>query len=127
MYCAPRLEDGYQLEAIRRAMAARAGIADAAPDCGTLHGYIDAIEGGVVRGWARSALNPAMAVCLDLVIDGRVVATGLANRRRADLDAAGYGPHGFAFAIPPGTEGKPIEIRRSADGARMKLVLDRAA
>ena len=127
VYCAPRLEDGYQLEAIRRTIAARAGLAMAALDCGELHGFVDAVEEGVVKGWACSALRPALSVCLDLVVDGRVVATTLANRPRADLDAIGYGPHAFELAVPVGVKGGSIAIRRSADGADLPWSMPRAA
>jgi hypothetical protein len=123
IYCAPRLEDGYQLEAIRQAIAARAGIATSVPDCGALQGYIDAIDNGILRGWARSALNPAVPVCLDVVIDGRVATQVLANRRRADLDAPGCGPHAFEIRLPEGVDGHAVEVRRSADGALVKRVL----
>ena len=119
IYCAPRLEHGYQLEAIRTAVATRAGLAVATPACGELYGVIDSVEGGLVKGWARSVSQPSMPVCLDLLVDGRLVAQTLANRPRADLQAIGYPSCAFEVTLPAGTDARAIEICRSMDGMHL--------
>jgi autotransporter passenger strand-loop-strand repeat protein len=45
-YCAPRLDQGYELEAVRQRLARRAGLADqhGSPPTGSLRGYIDLID-----------------------------------------------------------------------------------
>lgn len=68
-----------------------------------LQGAIDAIVDGRVVGWVRleDRKNP---ICIDLLIDGVVVAAGeLANAPRSDVRSAGFGngAYGFAIAVPP--------------------------
>ncbi len=59
-YCAPRLDDGYEVEAVRRRIALRAGLAAAADPhrARPLRGYIDAISPGCIEGWAQNADHP---------------------------------------------------------------------
>ncbi|MCJ2068254.1 Hint domain protein, partial [Methylobacterium sp. J-030] len=67
---------------------------------------------------------PDAPVCLDIVVDGVVVAMTLAEQYRADIAAAGVGDgrHGFEFnldePLAPGAA-HTVEVRRSADGLRI--------
>jgi hypothetical protein len=87
-----------------------------------LHGYVERIIDQVLEGWAQNPRSPEEPVCLDVVIDGKPVLTTLANRYRADLEAAGLGSgrHGFAVRLPPSAASGAIEVHRSSD--RVKLI-----
>jgi hypothetical protein len=97
-YCAPRLEDGYEVAAVRRRIALRAGLLPSA----------DPHRASVLRGY---------------VDDGQLLGQTLANRFRKDLAVAGLGSgrHAFKFELPVGlTIGAyAIEVRRSLDGRRL--------
>jgi autotransporter-associated beta strand protein len=128
-YCAPRLRDGYELEAARRRIALRAGLL--APDqqarVGSLRGFVDLISPGCIAGWAQSTDHPGAPVCLDIYVDGELIAQTLANRYRSDLKRAGIGDgrHSFEFKPPAGMiiAAEVVEVQRSLDGA----VLQRSA
>jgi subtilisin family serine protease len=112
--CAPRIEDGPALEAIRAKLAALAGLAPlAAP--GPMRGHLDRAAGGCLEGWVQDLANPAHGVALEAVLHGRVVARTIANRHRPDLEAAGIGLgfHGYRLTgVPEGAT-----LRRMADAA----------
>ena len=95
----PRLDDDPKLKAVWRRLALRAGITVAT---GALQGWLDAAEARLVRGWARDAANSDMPVPVEVVVDGLVLGSTLANHYRADLATAGYGQgrHGFEFRFP---------------------------
>ena len=67
-----------------------------------LQGWLDTAEAGLVRGWARDAANSDMPVPVEVVVDGVVLGSTLANHYRADLATAGYGHgrHGFELRFP---------------------------
>ena len=91
-YCAPRLDEGFQVEAIRRILAEQAGLTPAAcaPQIGELRGYIDAVRPRLIEGWAQSVAHPEAPVRLAGVevrrsLDGAALAPPLValHRRRA--------------------------------------------
>jgi hypothetical protein len=122
-FCAPRLEDGYEVEAVRRGIAVRAGLGreGEGPRIGALRGYVDLASPGRIAGWAQNADHPEAPVCLDICAGGRLVGRTLANRYREDLERAGLGSgrHSFEFAPPAALSVDPrhFEVRRSIDGA----------
>jgi hypothetical protein len=113
IYCAPRIEDGYELAAIRARLARIAGIATPQDHGGLLGSFT--ITGNSIAGWARNELYPSASVCLDILVDGRRVAQTLANR---SLPGVVTGPHAFAVTLPAGCSGV-VEVTRSIDGARL--------
>ncbi|MCJ2093110.1 Hint domain-containing protein [Methylobacterium sp. J-072] len=123
VYCAERVKDGYALEAVRRRLALRAGLPVApARVFGELLGHLDLCDGLRVSGWAQDLAHPDGPVCLDIVVDGAVVALACAETYRADLEAAGIGDGCHAFdleLLQPLTleAAHMVEVRRSADGA----------
>jgi hypothetical protein len=127
-YRAPRLEVGYEVEAIRRKLAARAGLLSDRQDAGTLRGHIDAVSPRLIEGWAQSVDHPEAPVCLDVYAGGELIGQTLANRYREDLEVAGLGSgrHSFSFAVPDGLLLLPgtVEVRRSLDGAALKFSTD---
>jgi hypothetical protein len=129
IYCLPRVEDGEELERLRAVVDARAGLSHASASLPRLLGHLDRAEGGLVQGWAQAEGHPEAPVCLDVVVDGVVVTTVLANRYRSDLEAAGLGSgrHSFSVALDlaPGAQ---VEVRRSLDARPLgQRALPRAA
>lgn len=74
-----------------------APLALAAPP--SIAGYIDAIKGLKVSGWAWNRADPAAALEIEVRRDGKVVALGRADKFRADLEKAGVGDGRHAFEI----------------------------
>jgi len=125
-YCAARLDEGYELETIRRRIALRAGsTSNEETTSGDLRGYVDRVTPHVVEGWAQNTEHPEAPVCLDIYAGGRLIGQVLANRYRDDLKRAGLGGgcHSFAFTPPDGAEltAGSVEVRRSLDGATLPL------
>ena len=120
-YCAPRLREGYRVEAVRR-IALRVGLRRAAdePRAGTLDGCVETVTAHRIAGWAQSAAHADAPVCLDIFAGACLIGQVLASRHRDDLEAAGAGNgcHGFEFTPPAGLVFVPeaIAVRRSLDG-----------
>jgi hypothetical protein len=118
-FSAQRLDEGVQLEAIRRRIAARAGLIAPVAGAGELKGNIERVADGVVHGWVSDTTSSA-PVEFELVADGEVVGHGIANRYRVDLDyhriAGGHA--GFSMAVPASVESVgQLQLRRVTDGA----------
>jgi hypothetical protein len=129
-YCAPRCEEGYEIETVRQRLALRAGLlrsADA-PRIGPLRGYVDNVAPRSIEGWAQNADNPEAPVCLDIYAGGQWIGQVLANHYRDDLEQAGIGSgcHGFTFAPSAGLELTPksVDVRRALDGSRLEHSAD---
>ncbi|MEA2946107.1 MAG: hypothetical protein QOI40_1437, partial [Alphaproteobacteria bacterium] len=121
VYCAPRVEDGYEFEAARRQIDSRAGLpGGSAQEAGPLRGHVDKIRLDCIAGWAQNIDHPEAPVCLDIYVDGALIVQTLANRYRADLEQAGLGSgrHSFEVMLPPGLTVSPgaVEVRRALDG-----------
>ena len=122
-YCAPRRDEGHEVEAVRRRLAQRAGLAGAAdgPCISGLRGNIDHVGQTSIVGWAQNTDHPEAPVCLDIYADSILIGRTLANRYRTDLEHAGLGSgcHGFGFTPPAGSTFAPdtVEVRRALDGA----------
>ncbi len=120
-YCAPRLDEGYEVEGARRRIAWRAGLLHAADGerIGALRGYVDEVSAHRIAGWAQTVEHPEAPLCLDIYAGGQLIGRVLANRYRDDLARAGIGSgcHGFEFAPPRDLSAHVIEVRRSLDGA----------
>jgi VCBS repeat-containing protein/autotransporter passenger strand-loop-strand repeat protein/autotransporter-associated beta strand protein len=121
-YCAPRRDDGYQVEKARRCIDVRAGLRPTEAVNGTpLRGYLELVGTNCIAGWAQNPENPEAPVCLDIYSGGRLIGQTLANGYREDLERAGLGSgrQGFMFTPPAGLNVSPdlVEVRRSVDGA----------
>jgi hypothetical protein len=122
-HCAPRVEDGAELEPLRRRLADRAGPAPAGP--AARRGYLDEASRTQIRGWAWDANRPHDRLALEIVDIGVVIARLPADRHRGDLEDAGIGDgrHGFAFAIPGGLSpgcAHAIEVRHADGGGALE-------
>lgn len=115
--CLPRLDSGFQLDAIWRRIAARAGM-EAPVAGGALRGYVDVAGPVVCAGWAQDETAPETPVCLDIFSDGHRIGRVLANLYREDVRDAGFGSgrHGFEFTLPEGVA-LPLVVRRASDGS----------
>ncbi|WP_298352862.1 Hint domain-containing protein [Rhodoblastus sp.] len=121
IYCAPRVEDGYALDHVRRRLAERAGLAyPAETDFGALLGEVETCGHDGVSGWALNKAYPDDPVCLDVIVDGVLAGYAYAEAERPD------GLLGFdlLFDTPldPSREHE-VELRRSADGARLDKIV----
>jgi len=87
---------------------------------GALAGSLDSVSRQRVTGWAQDPDHPDRRVGLAVSIDGRVVGRLLADRFRADLQAAGIGDgnHAFDFMLPKLSPFAAHEVRllREVDG-----------
>ncbi|MGU3464917.1 Hint domain-containing protein [Methylobacterium sp. C33D] len=124
---APRIGLGPPLVALRRRLIRRSGAASAPAQPGAIRAWLDRCvlrtDGALrVAGWAHDGAQPGAPVCLDIVVDGTIVAVTVAAEYRADIAAAGVGDgrHGFDLGVDaPLSRGVPhvVEVRRSADEA----------
>lgn len=116
---APRVDDGYRLEAIRHRLA---GGTDEAP-AGSIHGHIERRDGGVVEGWAMDVANPLVPVEVEILVGGKPAGRTLANRYRTDLHRAGIGlgRAGFRFELPRDTDAATVSVVRAFDRAPLPL------
>ncbi len=118
---AARRDEGFEIEAARNDIAARAGIARQSSEPGALRGWVEDMSSDTLRGWARD--DGAAPVCLHVLADGCVIGRVMANRYRADLEQAGIGEgrHAFQFDAPKGVDftRTTIELRRASDGASL--------
>ena len=124
-YCAPRHDDGYEVEAARRRIDARAGIRSSTEEHKlTLRGFVDVVTSRRISGWAQTVEHPEAPTCLNIYAGGQLIGRALANRYREDLKRAGLGSgrHSFEFTPPAGLEFAPlaVEVRRTFDGALLE-------
>ena|GEM_PF-3453754 len=121
-FCAPRVESGPVLARIRDAIDSRAGLAPAGT--GTLQGNLDGLDGNSITGWAFEPARPDVPVTLEVLDGDGVIARVVANRFRADLEAAGIGDgrHGFdlklARPLSPSVQ-HTLRVRRVGDGREL--------
>jgi RHS repeat-associated protein len=124
-YCAPRLDDGFEVECIRRKIAALAGISTEPEAAGPLRGFIDLVDACSVQGWAQDCDHPDVPVCLAIHDGETLLGHALASGYRADLAQAGVGNghHAFVFRLPTGkTNASPnITVVRAHDRARLAM------
>ena len=93
------------------------------------HGWGE-VTGTGISGWAVNNAAPWDRVELQLFIDGRFVATTIANETRPDVLAAGWSKdqwHGYTFPITSQTPGlheaRVYALHDSGRGARKSLQL----
>jgi hypothetical protein len=120
-YCAPRAEDGYRLDAMRRALATRgARLLPTAKAARTpvQQGYLDRATRTMVEGWAVAPGGEPVMVAV--VVNGAVVGQTFADSYRDDLKKTGIGDGhcSFHFVLPQPLSPElshRIEVRRASD------------
>jgi hypothetical protein len=123
---APRVDEGYQLEAIRHRLS---GGMDEVP-AGSIRGHVERLTDGVLEGWIMDAANPLVPVEIEVRVDGKPVGRTIANAYRADLHRAGIGVGraGFRFVLPAGCDDLgTVTVVRAFDGARLPVAEQAAA
>lgn len=122
-YFAERVEDGYELEAVRRRVDVRAGLRqqDEPPTPTTLRGSVDHVGLDLINGWVQNIDHPEAPVCVDVFDNSVLIARTLANRYRPDLKKAnlGSGRHSFEVSFPTSLSPQSrhvIQVCRSSDG-----------
>jgi hypothetical protein len=121
---ADRVEDGEILDRVRRRLAQRAGLAqqhaDDAATAGPLDGRIDCVSYDGLSGWAFDAAQPNTPVRLELLDNGVLLRTIVANSYRADLAASNKGSGRCAFTchFPAPLDNSithVLQVRRAGD------------
>jgi hypothetical protein len=123
--CAPVVQSGPGVDRLRARLALRAGIVPSdimeRPQTGPLLGRLEFADWSVISGWAWLPDHPDVAVVLEVMNQGEIVAVSIADLYRADLRRAGIGDgrHAFHVDLPrpldPNREHRLV-IRRAADG-----------
>lgn len=121
-FCAPRIDSGPALDAIRARIDRRTGLNAAGP--GALQGNLDGLDGTTLSGWAFDPSHPTEPVVLDVFDGDGSIARVTANRFRSDLETAGVGDGRFGFELrlshvfSPHTRHE-LRVRRVADGREL--------
>ncbi|HEV8168496.1 MAG TPA: hypothetical protein VGP59_04085, partial [Pyrinomonadaceae bacterium] len=97
----------------------------------TFHGWGEAVvQEKRIAGWAVNDADPWQRVEVQLFIDGKLVATQLAQLSRPDVVAAGWAKdewHGYSFVLSDLNAGvheaRVYAVRSSGDGSRYTLQL----
>lgn len=78
----------------------------------SVNGYIDAITGNRIYGWAWDAQQPKAKIAVRLVVGDKTVGSVIADQPREDLKANGIGDgaHAFEAAIPEGVSPNDLVI-----------------
>jgi len=106
LYCAPRVEDGAELEAQRRRLAGRAHRlgADGVAMPSRLRGRLELARHDLIEGWAFDPARPERPIIVAIVANGAEIGRVVADRYRSDLAEAGFGDgrHAFSYTVPGG-------------------------
>ena len=97
---------------MRRILNSLRGFTSVRPE--NLVGHIDFVTDVEIRGWACNKLDMSKPVRVEVLIDGNVIATVLADQYREDLKLAGIGTgcHGFALTLSkPASNGVALSAR----------------
>jgi glycosyltransferase involved in cell wall biosynthesis len=103
-FCAPRIEDGFALDAVRQRLNSRARLLCAGDTPSALDGCVDCVRHDVIKGWAADAVTPGQPVLLAVFDNGVEIGQVVAGdyRRDLELNGIGDGRHSFTFTIPNG-------------------------
>jgi glycosyltransferase involved in cell wall biosynthesis len=121
VFCAPRVEDGAELQRVRDMIDARTQSTVTGPnESSTCRGSLDLVRRDLIEGWAidETGSEPVRLCVFD---HGRPLFEVTANRFRQDLKDRGIGDgrHAFSIAVPGGLapdEPHLIEVKRVSDG-----------
>ncbi|HWG05758.1 MAG TPA: Hint domain-containing protein [Beijerinckiaceae bacterium] len=121
-FCAPRVEDGFELEEQRRRLLGRARRlgADGVTPPVTLRAAVDDASHARIAGWAFDPSTPDERIAIVAVDNGAVIGRVLANLHRRDRAEAGSDDraHAFELVFVPDLArdfGHRIELFRESD------------
>jgi hypothetical protein len=92
-----------------------------------LRGFVDSATPERISGWAMDQNDPDLALSIEFALDGRVIATVLANEMRVDLRRADIGTGAYGFSVQFPTAISLAELQRifisavGADGERARI------
>jgi hypothetical protein len=109
------------------AAAAKVDVADQ-PDAVSVTGYLDAVSGSRIFGWAWDKQRPQARIAIRVVAGGDTVAAMIADRQREDLAANGVGDgaHAFDVTLPDGISPGECEILAVCPETGETITLGRA-
>ncbi|WP_185961316.1 glycosyltransferase [Telmatospirillum sp. J64-1] len=83
-----------------------------------IQGSFDGVHDGRAYGWLWYPDAPSLALRLQVVVQGKAIAEGVADVYREDLFVAGIGDgrHAFVIPVPSHVKASEIEIRALTDG-----------
>jgi hypothetical protein len=121
VFCAPRVEDGAELQRVRDMIDARTQSTVTGPnESSPCRGSLDLVRRDLIEGWAidETGSEPVRLCVFD---HGRPLFEVTADRFRQDLKDRGIGDgrHAFSIAVPGGLapdEPHVIEVKRVSDG-----------
>jgi hypothetical protein len=120
-YCAPRIEEGAVLEAIRASLPGQPAARSRPP---ALRWHIDRQADGRIEGWICDCADPAAPVEFEVFADDARLARAVANRYRVDLDQAGLRQGACAFSLDlPDLD--PATLARAELRTLAGMILDR--
>lgn len=95
-----------------------------APDS-TVVGYHEDWGPEAIVGWAWDSARPDEKITVDIIVDGKLLASPTAEKFRQDLKEAGKGDgkHGVVFDVPESLrDGLPHSVRLAVSGTRQTLL-----
>jgi hypothetical protein len=122
LFCAPRVEDGEALEAVRQALLKRClPVRSELAEQGLLRGQVDQVDRERIVGWAQDSACPDEPVRLRILDNGVTIGDVVADRYRPDLERAGIGLGrcSFELVVPGGLSPSGrhmIQVMRASDG-----------
>jgi hypothetical protein len=88
-------------------------------------GYLDGLAGRVIAGWAVDPDGDGLPLEIEVLIDGELVGTAVADQYRQDLADAGIGAGRNAFALPVPVhqwcDGQQHEVRALVAGTDFEI------
>ncbi len=116
----PPLDGGLRLLARVGGAGTTAGLGVTAEQVG-LAGMFEAVGPDGVTGWVAELGDLSRRVGVSLLVDGAVVATGVADRARPDLAAAGLGDgaHGVVLALPAAGQEREVGLVVAGTGLHL--------
>lgn len=102
-----------------------ANVENLRPAAPALEGCLDAIAGGKVFGWAWNREHPSDRLVVEVLKGDTVLASAIANLRRADLAGSGIGEGDYAFEVnlPDGVGADEVTVQiRSPEGDKAAVL-----
>jgi hypothetical protein len=95
-----------------------------------MNGRVDAIDMGIIFGWAFDPMTPDQRLTIRALLDGKVIAEAVADRNRPDLrrNGIGDGKHAFEITLPDPVQSRAndiVVVARNGSGIEQALRVPR--
>lgn len=126
VYCAPRRDEGCEVETARRRIDALAGLTTREEAATAVRGFVDQVGQGAIAGWVSLENRPEQQVSVDVFAAGRFIGSAVANLYREDLADAGIGNghHGFVLPLSAMIDPATITVRCTIADTTLPLSQD---